>query len=343
MIDLKLLEKLCSFCCVSGDEKKIRDFILAQVRPFADDIKVDNLGNLIVFKRGAAAASKKVVVSAHMDEIGFIVTHICDDGTLKFANVGGINKLAVPTQRVLVGSECLLGVIGLKPKHLQKPDEVNIPVEIDTLCIDIGAVSKQEASKRVSIGDSVCFEPVFDITEDVIKAKALDDRAGCLLLIDMIKSELKYDTYFTFVTQEEVGLRGSTVAAYTVAPDRALILDVTVASDIAGIPPEREVAKLRHGPAVSFMDAHTVYDREYLKLATQTADSLGLPYQYKRAVTGGNDAGSFHKARGGAKCVSVSLICRYLHCCLGIITLQDLENWRTLSFELLNTIHEKQD
>lgn len=341
MINIDLLKKLCNFNCVSGDEKRIRDFIIKEIKPYATDIKVDNLGNVLVFKKGESTPDKKLVVNAHMDEIGFIVTHICDNGSLKFSTVGGINKLAVPAQRVFVGENEVFGVIGLKPKHQQTPLEMSTPLEIQDLSIDIGATSKEEALKYVDIGDCVCFETYFDVKNGIIKGKALDDRAGCLILIDMIKSHLKYDTYFTFVTQEEVGLRGSKVAAYNVNPDMVLNLDVTTASDVAGVSHEKEVAQLHHGPAISFMDSATVYNREYFKLAKKTANDLGVTYQYKRATTGGNDAGSFHLSRGGAKCISLSLICRYIHSSEGIIAIEDFENWEKLSFKLIETMQEQ--
>lgn len=343
MINLELLEKLCNLSGISGDEKSVREAIIEEIKPYATEIKVDNLGNIIVFKKGKSTPPKKLVVSAHMDEIGFIVTHICDNGTLKFATVGGLNKLAIPTQRVLVGDKKVFGVIGLKPTHQQTAEEMSTPVEVEDLNIDIGAESKEEALQYVDIGDSVSFEPIFDVKDGIIKGKAMDDRAGCLMLIEMIKSDLAYDTYFTFVVQEEVGLRGSKVAAYSVNPDMALVIDVTVASDVAGIPPEKEVAKLHSGPAISFMDNATIYDKDYFRLAKETANKLGVTYQFKRSTSGGNDAGSFHLSRGGVKTISLSLICRYIHCCVGIIALDDLENWQKLISSLITAMHEYRD
>lgn len=345
-IDLNLLKKLCDFSGISGDEKTVRDFIIKEIQDYATDYRVDPLGNLIVFKKGKFEAKTKLVVSAHMDEIGFIVTHISEKGFLKFTNVGGINSLAVPAQRVAIGEKNIPGVIGLKAKHLQTPSELSENVEIDSLRIDIGAKDRSEAEKYVKIGDAVVFQNMFKGNDDneekygVVKSKALDDRAGCALLIELIKSELKYDTYFSFVVQEEVGIRGSHVAAYAINADKALILDVTTASDVPGVAEENQVTCLHQGPAISFMDKHTVYDREYIKLAKETAEGLSIKCQYKRAAVGGNDAGSFHLSRCGAKCISLSMIARYIHGALAIAATEDLNSWATLAYELINVMHE---
>ena len=206
--DLNLLQKLCNSYGVSGDEASVRDVILAEISPFATDIKVDNLGNVLAFKRGARRPAKKLLLSAHMDEVGFIVTHITDDGLLKFSAVGGIDANVTCGKSVVVGARKVPGVIGVKPVHLLSTDERQKSIPLDELYIDIGAASKEEALDHVSLGDSVCFPANFRLERNMVKSKAIDDRVGCFILVNLLKQDLPFDMHFTFVVQEEIGLRG---------------------------------------------------------------------------------------------------------------------------------------
>jgi len=312
MIDYALLQKLCAADGISGDENTVRELILAEIRPFADSVTIDPLGNLLIHKKGKNRPKAKLMLSAHMDEVGLMVTDITSDGYLKFDEVGGIDRRVLIGKNVTV-NQTVNGVIGVKPIHLTKGDESSAIPSYSELYIDIGAQSAQEAQKYVSPGDSVCFVSEFTQTTEMIRSKAIDDRFGCLVLIDLIKSELDFDMDFAFVVQEEVGLHGATVAAYTLDPDYALVIETTTAADIPEIDAQKQVCCLGEGAVISMMDKRTIYDKEMAALALKTAEEIGVKAQIKRAVAGGNDAGVIHKSRGGVRTLAVSLPCRYLH------------------------------
>lgn len=340
MIDYELLKKLCSSRSVSGDEISVRDIILIEIKDYVDKIKIDNLGNLIAFKKGKKPAPKKLMLSAHMDEVGLMVTDITSEGFIKFDEVGGLDRRILPGKRVNIGKKALSGVIGIKPVHLTKGDEREAIPEISDMYIDIGADSREEAEKYVNYGDSITFDSKFTENDYTITSKAIDDRFGCLVLIELIKSELDYDAYFTFAVQEEVGLRGAKVAAYTVNPDYAIVVETTTAADIPEVDSSKQVCNLGKGAVISFMDRRTIYDKELVKLAFERAEKLGVNAQYKRAVAGGNDSGEIHKSRGGVRTLAVSLACRYLHAPNCTANKADCESILTLVRDLCTQIFE---
>lgn len=321
----KDLEQLCGLHGVSGREEKVRDYILSQIQDFSQ-CRIDALGNLIVFKKGAIKPKNKVMLAAHMDEVGLIVAYITDDGYLKFTSVGGIDTRVMLGKGVVVGDGKLPGVIGIVPVHMVKEEEIaNIPAA-DSLYIDIGATSKEEAEKYVKPGDTVHFDSAFiPFGKGFIKARALDDRVGCAVLIDMIKNELPYDMHFAFTVQEEVGLRGAKTAAFSVDPDYAIVVETTTAADIAGVAKEKQVCKLGDGAVISFMDRGTLYSRELYDLAFELAEKHGIKVQAKTVVAGGNDAGVIHTSRAGVRTLTVSLPCRYLHSPSCVICEADIE------------------
>ena len=241
MLDYGLLERLCKADAPSGFEEEVRGIVLSEIKNYADEITVDNMGNVLVFKKGMKTPKKKLLLSAHMDEVGFIVTDIKSDGTLKFAEVGGINDTAVFAKQVKVGKNKISGVINAKPTHLLSADERKKVPSKDTLCIDIGAKDKEDAEKYVSLGDMVTFDSPYENKNGRIISKAIDDRFGCLVLMEMIKSELPYDMYFSFVVQEEIGLRGAKAAAYTINPDYAIVIEATTAADVPFAEAEKRV------------------------------------------------------------------------------------------------------
>lgn len=325
MIDTELLEKLCTAGGISGDEGEVRDIILKEITPYADEIKIDRLGNIIVFKKGRKQPKNKLMISAHMDEVGFIVTDISADGSLKFECVGGINDSAVFAKQVFVGENRLPGVVSCKPVHLLKADEKGKNPPVSSLSIDIGASSREEANKYVSPGDSVIFDSIYENKDGRIISKAIDDRFGCLVLIEMLRSELEYDMHFTFCVQEEVGLRGAAAAAYTVAPDSAIVIEATTAADLPGCDNERKVCEVGGGAVVSFMDRSTIYDKEYYKMAMDIAKENNIPAQTKTMIAGGNDSGAIHRSRGGVRTIAVSVPCRYLHANASLIKTEDAQ------------------
>lgn len=338
MIDLKLLEKLCLTSGVSGDEENIREITLSQIKDYADKIEIDNLGNIIVLKKGLQRADKTLMVSAHMDEVGLIATYITDDGYIKFSTVGGIDKKILLGKKVFIGSKKIPGVIGVKPIHLLESSERLKTIKVENLYIDIGAKDKKQSLQYVSPGDYVCFDASFKINGNMVMSKALDDRIGCLILIDLIKKDLPFDVCFSFVTQEEIGLRGSTVASFKINPDSAIVVEATTAADIHGN--DNKVCSINEGAVVPFMDRATVYNRDYYKLAFSLAQKYKIKIQTKNAITGANDAGSIHKSREGVKTIAVSVPCRYLHSAYTLASIEDIENTENLVFRLIENIFD---
>lgn len=321
-MDKILLEKLCNANGISGDESVIRDIIISEIKNSGADYYTDNMGNLIVFKKGRITPEKKLLISAHMDEVGFIVTHITSDGYLKFDEVGGIDRRVVLGKSVIVGKN-VNGVITAAPTHLLTGEQRDSIPKFESMYIDIGANSRAEAEKYVSLGDSIQFDCEFIWQDDIIMGKAIDDRAGCAIMIEMINSHLEYDTYFSFVVQEEVGLRGAKCAAFTVEPDFAIVAETTTAADIPNVPDEKKVCYVGSGAVISFMDRRTIYDKELVSKAMECVDDE-IKIQYKQAVAGGNDAGAIQTSKGGVRTLAVSIPCRYLHSSCGLISAKDL-------------------
>lgn len=322
---LNELKNLCLIDGISGDEGRVRDYIISRIKDKCT-FEVDPMGNILAFKKGKSSPKNKVMLSAHMDEVGFIVTYICDNGFLKFTNVGGVDPKVAVGRAVTVGEKEIKGVIGNKAVHLCHGDEENTVPKLDKLYIDIGAKNKEEAEKYVSLGDSVHFiSDFFEFGEDKIKAKAIDDRFGCAIMLKMIDSELKYDTHFAFLVQEEVGCRGAGAAVFSIRPDYAIVLEATTASDISGVSDEDRVCVQGKGAVVSFMDRSTVYNRDLFKGAFALAKEKNIPIQPKTTVAGGNDAGAIHKSCSGVYTIAVSLPCRYIHSGTSVGDMKDMK------------------
>lgn len=332
-----LLKELCLIDGVSGDENAVRDFIIEKIKDFCE-YRVDPLGNLICFRKGKKTPDKKLMICAHMDEVGFIVTAIRSDGTLSFDMVGGVDPSVTIGRQVKIGKNHLNGVIGSTAVHnLSKELREKVP-KMNSLYIDIGAENKEDAEKYVNLGDCVYFESEFtELGENRIKSKAIDDRAGCAMMIRLIREEPEYDTYFVFNVQEEIGLRGSRVSAFSVQPDFAIVLEATTASDIDGVSGAKKVCELGKGAVVSFMDRSTVYDRHLYNLAFDIAKEENLPCQTKTMIAGGNDAGAIHITGKGIRTIAVSVPCRYLHSASCVIETDDFEN----SYRLVKTLSKR--
>lgn len=323
-----LLEKLCNLDGVSGDEGKVRDFIKSEITPFADEIKIDSMGNLLAFKKGTDS-SKTVMLSTHTDEVGFIISGITKEGYLKFQSVGGIDTRVLISKKVRIGD--IKGIIGIKAIHLtSKSEREKVPKEKD-LYIDIGAKDEEDAKKYVSIGDYAAFDTEFEMLgEKTIKAKAVDDRVGCYILCELIKNPVRFDTWFCFCTQEEVGLRGARVAAAKINPDICLVVEATTCADVKDSPKHAYVTRIHNGAAISFMDRTTIYDRNLYKWLYDLGKTNGIPVQYKSLVAGGNDAGIIHLTNSGIPTLSVSVPCRYIHSPAGVASLDDIESTKKL-------------
>ena len=322
------LKELCALNAVSGDEKAVRDYIISKIDGKAD-WHTDNLGNILVFKKGKKRSVKKLLIDAHMDEVGFIISSVTADGFLKFQTVGGINTAAIMFRQVKIGN--VNGVVCGTPIHLLSGDEKKKLPKSDSLYIDIGAESREEALKLVSLGDRAVMCSEYREMGNKIKAKAIDDRAGCAILLSLITNDSDYDFYASFSVQEEVGLRGAKTAVFAADPDAAIVLEATTAADIADVDETHRVCVLGNGPAVSFMDRATVYDREYYRAALES----GIKCQPKSAVAGGNNSGAIHLSRGGVRTVAISVPCRYIHSSSCVADKEDIKNAERLAKYML--------
>jgi tetrahedral aminopeptidase len=333
---IQLLEQLCNATAVSGDEQEVRQIVLEAVKLIADEIKVDALGNVLAKKFGRGDARVKVMLAAHMDEIGLMILKKHDDSLFEFGCVGGIDERQLPGKSVLVGTDHLPGVIGAKPIHMTTAKERDNKIDVSSLRIDLGP----EIGDKVKPGDRATFATRFKILGPSICAKALDNRLGVAILIELLKhAPDNIDLLAAFTVQEEVGLRGARVAAYAFDPDMAIAVDSTPANDLPHWDLEEENVqyntRLDEGPAIYIMDRATIPDRRLVNWLRETAENSGIPYQYRQPGGGGTDAGVIHKTRSGIPSVSVSVPSRYAHSAAGMARIDDWANTLRLLYNAL--------
>lgn len=334
-----LLKELSELNGVSGNEEKVREYIINQIRAYADKIYVDALGNLIVYLRGKSS-DKKVMVAAHIDEVGAIVSEVTDEGYLKFKLVGGIDERVLVSKNVVVG-EKTDGVIGMKAIHLQEKEERKKKAKVSSLCIDIGAKSRDDALKRINIGDYVSFKTEFsEFGENCYKGKALDDRCGCAIMIELARKKYYYDTYLCFTVQEEVGTRGAAVCARRILPDIALVLETTTCSDVYETPEHLKVTDFGGGAALSIVDRGSHSDLFATKKLYKMAKEENISVQYKKTTMGGNDARSIQLVGEGVRTVVVSLPCKYLHSPVSIVSKPDYASAKMVAMKFLDNAFE---
>ena len=335
-MDASFLRVLSEARGVSGDEKEVRDILAKAVRGLADEIKTDTMGNLIAFKKGSDASPLRVMLAAHMDEIGLMIMGADSTGFLRFRPVGGIDPRVLPAKRVLVGKDKIPGIIGVKPVHLTDRDERQNVLKIEQLYIDVGAKSKDEALGVAGLGDYAVFDTEFTCLggcqmngqppKGRVSGKAFDDRAGCFALASFLEQRYPCDVYAAFTVQEEVGLRGARTAAHAINPDMAFALEGTVCDDS---PREEDISpttRMGDGPAITVADATMIADRRLVDLLVSTAEQEGIPYQIKQPNIGGTDAGAIHLQREGVPVAAASVPCRYIHSPESVLDLTDLSN-----------------
>ncbi|SHO64206.1 M42 family metallopeptidase [Algoriphagus zhangzhouensis] len=316
-IDVALLKQICEIAGAPGFEKRVRDLVVDLVTPLADEVKTDNLGNVIAIKRGKSNPDgKRVMVAAHMDEIGFIVTHINDNGFLRFHTLGGFDPKTLTAQRVIVhGKKDLVGVMGSKPIHVMSPEErTKLPKTTDFF-IDLG-MSKEEVEKYISIGDPVTRDRELIEMGDCVNCKSIDNRVAVFILIQALKKleNPPYDVYATFTVQEEVGIRGANVAAHSINPDFGIALDTTIAFDVPGAQAHEKVTELGKGTAIKIMDASTICDYRMVEFMKQTANEADITWQPEILTAGGTDtAGVQRMGKQGAIAGAISIPTRHLH------------------------------
>ncbi|MBR6556206.1 MAG: M42 family peptidase [Clostridia bacterium] len=320
----ELLRTLCDLPGISGFEDAVRDYIRTALAPFADEMHTDAAGNLVVFKRGRNRPKNRVLFAAHMDEVGFLVTHITEDGLLKFGTVGGFDPRVLLGRRVRVGDAAVPGIISIKAIHLfEKEERENVPA-VSALSIDIGATDRTEAEAAVSLGDPVVFDTEYtEYGDGRVLAKALDDRVGCLALMELCRSDLAYDTWFGFTVGEELGL-GAAFLAETLCPDRAVICEGTTAADLPGTPDHRKVCRQGDGAVLVYMDNRTVYHPAMFRAVSAAAEKIGAPYQVKEYISGGTDAGAIHVSAKGVRCAGIAVAVRSIHSSASTASLADI-------------------
>lgn len=327
-----LLKELVEADGVSGNEKAVREVLIGAVAGRADEYRVDALGNLIAVKHGRAGQGggpRRVLVSAHMDEVGLMVLKVDRDGYVRFDQVGGIDPRVVLAKVVRIGDSKVPGVIGVKPIHLLERSERERVLRFDQLAIDTG-LPADEAARTIKPGMyaafATAFEPLCEQGLRTVKGKAFDDRAGCAVLVELLAERHSFDLYAAFTVQEEVGLRGARVAAYAVEPDMAFALEGTVCDDSPKDKDTSPTTRLGAGPAITLVDRSVVCDRRLIAMMVATAEAEGIPYQYKQPGIGGTDAGAIHLQRGGIPSAVLAVPSRYIHSPVSIMSLNDLEN-----------------
>lgn len=331
-----MLKKLTEAFGISGFENEVRNIILEEIKAHCSEIQIDAMGNLIAHKKASANRknAKTILLSAHMDEVGFIVTDITDEGYLKFATVGGIDSRILISKRVKVNGNP--GVIGIKPIHLTEKEERKKNISEKQLFVDIGAKTRKEAMQIVNKGDYFGFDSDYIEFGDMITAKALDDRLGCDIMIDILKKDWNVNLICAFTVQEEVGLRGAKVAARGTNPDFALAIEGTTCNDMTGIPENLRVTKSGNGAAISILDSASKADRDIVEMLVNSAESRGIPYQFKASTAGGNDAGAIHLANGGIKTATISVPCRYIHSPVCVMNKNDFDSCKRTVEGFLN-------
>lgn len=314
---LTLTRTLCAKFGPSGWEDEVREYILQAALPYADRVETDAMGNLMVFRKGRKPTERPVMLCAHMDEVGVIVKKFTEDGMVGFGFVGGVDPRVVIGRRIQFRTEAgdtVEGIVGIKAVHLTTASERKRAPKAKELYIDIGCISKKQAEAKLSLGDCGTFAPeIVSFGDGFLKAKALDDRLGCAVLLLLMREQPPVDTWFTFHVQEEVGLRGAATVAFAIEPAFCLVVEGTTAADLAEVPEHKQVCALRQGAVLPFMDRGTIYDAELFEMLRDACEARGIPWQTKRMVAGGTDAGRIHKTAQGVRTVGVAAPLRYIH------------------------------
>ncbi len=341
---MTILKKLSEAFGVSGKEDAVRKIILEAIDGHAESIRIDPMGSVTAIKKGTGEGLPRVMLAAHMDEIGFMVTGFDGSGLIRFQNVGGVDARILPGLRVIIGQDAVQGVIAHPPIHLNNDKSVK---QVSSLRIDIGSTSKDAAQGKVQVGDRITFASQFmEIKETMVRGKALDDRVGCALLIDVLQGgPYAADVLAAFTVQEEIGLRGATVAAHALKPDIGFALEATPAHDLPNAAGDQDdpddanpACRLGDGPVIPMIDSRTITDPRILNFLQATAEQNNLPYQLKTRRGGGTDAGAIHISEAGVPSGSISVPCRYIHGPAAMMNRQDYNHTLALIQATLNSM-----
>ena len=344
-MDTDLLRKLSDAYGPPGQEEEPREVLKAELEGIADETRVDKLGNIIFWHRGKKS-KPLIMLAAHIDEVGFFVRHIENQGYLRLHAWGVVPNL-LPGQRLLLRGKRgdLKGVIGTKPPHIMNEEERKKPVVLDDLFVDVGTCTLEEAeAKGAFVGMTGVFDVDFtDLGDGYVRGKAFDDRAGCYVMAEVFKGlkDSDYNIAAVGTVQEEVGLRGSKTAAYQVDPDYGLALEGTFAVDMPGMAPHMVPASLKKGPVVTIADASVIAHPRILKAIIEAAENGKIPYQFKKIPSGGTDAGSIHLTKGGIPSGTIAVPCRYIHGPAAVTTLEDIANTIKLTEAFVERISKK--
>lgn len=342
-LDIQLLKEICETPGAPGFETPIRNRVIEEIKSHVDSYEIDNMGNLTAIIKGTKNPDgKKVMVAAHMDEIGFIVTHIDKDGFVRFHTLGGFDPKTLTAQRVIIhGKEDVIGVMGSKPIHVMSAEEKNKVSKTTDYFIDLGR-NKEEVEKLISVGDPITRERGLIEMGNCVNCKSLDNRVSVFILIETIKKlkGIPYDLYAVFSTQEEVGIRGASVAAHRIDPDFGIALDTTIAYDLPGSTPHEEITKLGEGTAIKIMDALTICDPRMVKYLKEIASKEKIKWQTEILTAGGTDtAGIQRRGQKGAISGAISIPTRHLHQVIEMVHKEDVND----SISLLKVALEKLD
>lgn len=332
MESIELLRTLSDAFGPSGFEDEVRDILTGLVEPLVDETRTDVLGNLIVAKRGTGPLT--LMLDAHMDEIGFMVSHVEESGFLRFTQTSGWDQRIIPANMLTIRTTdggFVKGVIGVQPPHITPPAERDKPFKPDDLFVDIGATSASEVAERgVHVGcPAVIAYPFEQLTDNAIAGKAFDDRAGCAIIVKVLEAlkdeALDITIVGAFTVQEEVGLRGAGTATHQIEPDIAIALETTIAADTPGVAGPKQISRQGRGPIISVMDGSMIVPQRFVRALIETAEAEDVPWQYKTPPAGGTDAGAIHRSRGGVLTGIVSLPGRYIHSPFTVLRLSDFD------------------
>ena len=345
---IELLKHLSLVFGPTGSEEAVADEIVKQLENTDAQIIRDRMSNVFAVLHGKNRPDKTVMLSAHMDEVGFIIKDIDGDGYIRFACLGGIDPRVLCGRKVTFRGKDgdVSGVIASKAIHHQSAEERKNATKANDMYVDIGATSREDAESVLSRGDSGTFDSEFVIfgeNDAYAKCKALDDRLGCVVMIETLRRikeegiELPFDLVCAFTVREEIGISGATAAAHRFRPDYAIVLETTAIADLPDVPKNSRVSEVGNGGVVSLMDRSTIYNRDFVDGAMKIAEENGIPAQIKRYVSGGNDAGHIHKAAYGTRALAISAPTRYLHSASCVISLKDFESIKSHVYAILTS------
>ncbi len=341
--EVKLLQELSNAFGPSGNEAEVAEILRKELGVFADEMRIDKLGNILFYHHGKEGCPK-IMLAAHMDEVGFIITFIEESGFLRFDTIGGITNIVMPGQRILLQGEkgILKGIIGTKPPHLMTPEEQAKIIPKEDLFIDVGADSISQANEKgVDVGTTGVFDAEFtNLGDGYYRGKALDDRAGCAVLIEVFKmlKDSPYNVVAVGSVQEELGIRGARTAAWQVDPDYGLALEGTFVSDVPTTRPDRVSSRIKGGPVLTIMDRTAFTHPVVLKTLIKVGREKSIPFQFKQVPLGGTDAGAIHLTKAGVPSGTVAVPCRYIHGPASIIHIDDFNNTVRLVNEFVKAI-----